>query len=685
MSLLKRLAILHQVGAIAILALIGFVVVGAAYFGGNLIEASFRKEAERRSTEFEIATDVKTNFLQARRREKDFLIRMDMKYADDLFNVTAAAKRDLSALVEIETNPTVLAEIDTVAGKLTAYERQFADIVRDWQTIGLDEKSGLLGTLRASVHNVEQMLGGLDNAPLTVKMLMMRRHEKDFMMRLAPKYVGDIADRQAEFLDLLAYQLISAADKNEISGLLAAYVTDFNKVAELRLQLVEETKVLSQLFSEAEEPLLQFIEHVTTQKDQARAEAARISALSQNAIIATMILAVLIVITLSFIIARGITTPIQRMTHAMTALAEGNKETEVPATDYQNEVGKMAVALETFKIAMIESERLAAEQAELQQRAAEQQANAAQAQAKAAEEREVAARKDAEAQAEQAKRAVQLRELTELFEEKIGAVLETVAAAANELEGTATSMSSIASQSSEQSRTVAIASKEASGNVSTVAAAAEELSASIEEISKHVTQSMTAVRNANRTAEVADQRISTLGAASSRIGDIVDVINEIAERTNLLSLNATIEAQRAGEAGKGFAVVANEVKDLARQTSQATDEVTKQISDIQEASEGTAQALADIKLAVSEVTEITTAIAAAIEEQSSATQEIARNIEQAANGTQMVASNIIDVEKAANDTGASANDVLQSSKELNLQSVKIHDFVNEFLTNVKVA
>ncbi|MGJ3259539.1 MAG: methyl-accepting chemotaxis protein [Rhodospirillales bacterium] len=382
--------------------------------------------------------------------------------------------------------------------------------------------------------------------------------------------------------------------------------------------------------------------------------------------------------TFGLVLTRGIATPINDMTVAMNRLAGGDKECEIPALDRGDEVGEMAEALQTFKNAMDEAERLAAEQAELERKAAEEQA-------KAAEEREAQARKDAEAQAAEAERAERLRALTEAFEREIGTVLQTVSAAAEQLEGTAGEMSSTAEQSSSQSRVVASASEEASGNVATVAAAAEELSTSIEEIGKSVSASTAAVAQVNEKSEAAEQKVQSLTEYSSRIGDIIEVIDGIAEKTNLLSLNATIEAQRAGDAGKGFAVVANEVKQLAMRTTQATEEVSQQIGDIQTATKDTAVALEAIRESVNSLTEITTAIAAAIEEQSAATQEIARNVEQAASGTRNVAENIVSVEKAANDTGASAGQVLSASKDLNLQSVKIRDFVNDFLSNVKAA
>jgi methyl-accepting chemotaxis protein len=514
-------------------------------------------------------------------------------------------------------------------------------------------------------------------------------------------YIDNYNDSAGQFDAALDMQMADMADAPEflasLEQLKAHMLTWRTQIAEPQITLVKHPMTIDQAraLEVTGESAAQFAKmFAITQQQKARLSTA-VSKAQQalhNAndnmtivIVAGALISLLMSIAFGWLLTGGIATPIKDITSAMNRLAGGDKTAEVPAIGRGDEVGEMAEALETFKNAMHEAERLASEQAELQRRAAEEQAKAAEQQAKAAEEREAAASKEAQAKAAEAERAEQLRALTEVFEREIGSVLETVATAAAKLEGTAGTMSSVALQSSEQSRAVASASEEASGNVSTVAAAAEELSASIDEIGKRVSESTNAVNQANDTAETANHKISTLTEASIRIGDIVDVINEIAERTNLLSLNATIEAQRAGEAGKGFAVVAHEVKELARQTGQATDEVTQQISDIQNASKDAAQALSDIKTAINYVTEITTAIAAAIEEQSAATQEIASSVEQAASGTQNVARNIVDVEKAANDTGNSADEVLTASQDLSVQATTIRDYVTNFLTSVKAA
>ena len=370
-------------------------------------------------------------------------------------------------------------------------------------------------------------------------------------------------------------------------------------------------------------------------------------------IVGLLIFAAVFCLTAGFMIVTGVSTPIRAMTEAMGKLAKHDLTTEIVGIGRKDEVGQMASAVQVFKDSMIESDRLKAEQ-EAAQRKTEQ-------------------------------RAKKMDELTRSFEASVGGVVQAVSSQATQMESSAQSMSATAEETTKQASAVAAASEQSSANVQTVASATEELSSSISEIGRQVSHSSQIAANAVSEASKANDMVQGLVSASQKIGEIVALINDIADQTNLLALNATIEAARAGEAGKGFAVVAAEVKNLATQTSKATEDISAQITGVQGATQDAVRAIGSISKTIGEIDQIATAIAAAVEEQGAATQEIARNVEEAAKGTQEVSSNIGGVTEAANGTGAAANQVLTSAQALTGQSTHLRDLVQDFLSGVKAA
>jgi methyl-accepting chemotaxis protein len=221
--------------------------------------------------------------------------------------------------------------------------------------------------------------------------------------------------------------------------------------------------------------------------------------------------------------------------------------------------------------------------------------------------------------------------------------------------------------------------------VQTVAASAEELSASINEISRQVAHSSGMTDKAIGEARRTDAVVQALADSARQIGDVVGLISNIAGQTNLLALNATIEAARAGDAGKGFAVVASEVKGLAAQTSHATDDISRQITQIQSATHEAVQAIQGIVATITEVGSIATAIAAAVEEQGAATREIAGSVQQAATGSQQVSSSIGIVNDGARATGEGAGKVLDAAAGLSDRARTLDAAMRDFLSAVKAA
>lgn len=260
-------------------------------------------------------------------------------------------------------------------------------------------------------------------------------------------------------------------------------------------------------------------------------------------------------------------------------------------------------------------------------------------------------------------------------------VSSAVLQSSGEVQETAQSLSAAASQSSIQAMSVSAAAEEASSNVQTVASAAEEMTASIKEISTQITRSSETASEAVKRAEQTNRTVEHLHHASTQIGHVVGLINEIAEQTNLLALNATIEAARAGEAGKGFAVVASEVKSLAAQTAKATEEIREQISEMQATTAEAVNAISSIRGTISAISDATGSIAIAIEQQTATTAEISRNVQEASRATADVSSNIAAVQQAAAMTGSASSQLLTLANQLSEKAGDMNSQVSDFMAS----
>ena len=346
-----------------------------------------------------------------------------------------------------------------------------------------------------------------------------------------------------------------------------------------------------------------------------------------------------------------VSRPIGRMTGLMNQLARGSHDIDVPDARRTDEIGDMAKALLVFKDNAIRADQLTA-----------------------AQEAERAAR-DA--------RAARVEVLTHEFDQVVSGMLDRTATAAAGMQDAAIKQATIAAQTDAQLTEVADIAEQATSNVQTVAAAAEELSTSVSDVTRRAQEAARVSASASEEAARTNAMVQALAEAANRIGEVVQLINDIASQTNLLALNATIEAARAGDAGKGFAVVANEVKGLANQTAKATDDISDQITGVQEETRRALSAIKTIGAVIDQVREISSGIATAVEQQGTATQEIARNVQEAAIGTQRVSQTIGTVAEATRHASQIAENTRASADTLAADTNTLRGEVTTFLGNVR--
>ncbi len=372
-----------------------------------------------------------------------------------------------------------------------------------------------------------------------------------------------------------------------------------------------------------------------------------------KSIIASIVAIVALVGVLLLVMGRVVIDPLKKFTAAVQRLAANDTEFTIFKSDRDDEVGRIAEALIVLQAKEIERQSLEKGQAETLTRG----------------------------EARQRKIEALISNFRTQSAEMLGEISDNM----NEMEQTAKSLLTVSEETTGRASGAVREASQASQNAQSVAASTEELSASINEISREVTITAEIVGDATNNANVSNDRIATLASAANKIGEVITLIQDISEQTNLLALNATIEAARAGEMGKGFAVVASEVKMLANQTANATNEISQQISDIQNSTAAAVEAIGAISNTMGDVSQHTSAIATAVEQQGAATNEILTSAQGAADDTGSASSHMESVISAVKDTQSSASRVLDASGNVAMQAEHLRQIVNAFLEEVAAA
>ncbi len=554
---------------------------------------------------------------------------------------------------------TAIVQMDKIGGEITAIAEQDLPLIEIISKI--------------TVHNLEQSIA-LERAFRLSEDAAQDAHAAERFDRNVQEFktIASQVEEELEVADALAEVAIEEAhsefEREEFRKIAAALSnirtthTSFDKHAFEVLELLTTGRTADALQAEEEivaeekhlnhelEALLIEIETFTEEATLA-AEAHEKFAL--NVLIGLSALAFLGGSVLSWTVMRlALVRPLSSLVTNVKALSSGKFDLQIKVFA-QDEIGEVASAMEGFRGQLIDNRRMA---------------------------EEAAAKREAEAA-----RGRKIEQLNSEFDRNVNGVLEAFESATGRLNSAAGVMSQVADDTREQSTSVSAATEQAASSVQSVASATEELATSIQEIRRQVDDSNSTFGGAVHQADTTNRKVEELVDAARRIGEVVDLISDIAEQTNLLALNATIEAARAGEAGKGFAVVASEVKSLANQTVKATEEISAQVMSIQSVTTATADEIKEIGHTVQTVEEISTTIASAIEQQAAATSEISNSIQQVAGGTQQVTDSMHSVSQSVDKTGDSVNEVSEAAVSLTEQSAVLRQQIGQFLAAVRAA
>lgn len=652
-------------------AILAFLVLlgGVSIYGLSLANTQFTdyRSLARQTNEM---GRIQANLLSARLGVKDYIIKNTEEAAQTVRERASTTEEIIQGAEELfqgsEHLAAIVGAVDQIGTyrssfeKVTTFVKQRNDLVDQLNSIGPESERNLTKIMKSAFEDGDASAAyraGISLRHLLLARLYSNRFLVDNAQASADRSNQELNDFEQTASDMLRelQNPVRRELATKVVALAGDYKSTFGQIVEV---IFSRNDIIKGTLDVVGPQLANEMEQIKLGNKAAQDELGPRATAEMNfeviVVEVVAVVALIVGVMLAFFTGRAISRPIVEMTSAMGHLAEGDTTVGVPAQGRGDEIGQMASAVQVFKENAIEADRLREERIRTDERA------------------------------EQEKRQATLQMADDL-ESSVKGVVDGVGTAADEMKVTAQSLSAASEQTTSRASTVAAASEEATVTAQTVASAAEELSNSIQEIARQVADAAHVASTGKGQAESTNTTVMGLAEGAQKIGDVVNLINDIAEQTNLLALNATIEAARAGEAGKGFAVVASEVKSLANQTAKATEEISQQIGTMQESTRQTVTEIEGVVEAMSKINTMTTEVAAAVEEQNAATQDIAQNIQQTATGTQDVSSNIIEVNTAAQQSGDAAGKVVEVVGVLTSQSDTLREELERFLARLRAA
>ena len=632
-----RLRLSHKIGLLAPIAVLGIAAVVTI----NSVENGIEEEARRAAQAIQMADStlhkLEIRFLQNRGAEKNFLIERDEKHVQSHATISVEARDLLASLKGMIDSPAAQESIAAMEKGYDRYLAEFKALAQANAALGLDAGEGKLGAMRAAIQDMERQLRSITDKDLTITILSMRQHEKDFIAKRDARYVQQFEAEAARFA---GFDVLRFEDRNthaQVMRAFGSYRQAFGEYASIAVQEEVLRDKVSAAFTQIEPIFTELDVLLAEDLATSQAESAEMISFARNSGIAAILAAVLLLGATVFLVGRTISRPVVATTRAMTRLAGGDTNIDIAYADRTDEIGEMAAAVEVFRQAAIANRRLE-EEAEANRARAEQDRIRLQQEAEAAAQMRL--KKATSGLAAGIHRLAEgdlSFKLTEPFAPDFEPLRHDLNAAIKQLGSTLCEVAQSCSSIDGGSREISESADDLSKRTEQQAASLEETAAALDQITANVASSTRRAEEARGVAGQANASAShsevvvgnavaamhRIEESSRQISNIIGVIDEIAFQTNLLALNAGVEAARAGEAGKGFAVVAQEVRELAQRSAKAAREIKDLIrSSTEEVESGvrlvsdTGEALKAIGTHVTSINQHMDAIATSAREQS---------------------------------------------------------------------
>ena len=661
--MLKNSRILYQILSIAAVMGIFAIGMGSLFLRNDLISSDIKAELAITEQRFLAVQDIRYQFVTARRIEKQFLLSHQTedyiafkRVTDNLIKLVTQIKppqdiadnaQKTSAPPEEVTDVEVESEYDKLLYQVKRYSFHVQQVYQDWQRLGETEKQGL----RASLKDImAQISSHLDRMGINALSLAFYQLHTDLFEPDTGSYETK-TDQLYDQIDLIYSRLpdmgLSEDNKQKTVDLLEKYLEFCEQVLVQKQRIEHDSQDITDVFNEAF-PLFLSIEEQTKLENQLLSSSLEEHSSLFLSIVTIILPSLVIMVTiLSIIVARNIGQPIMTLTNNMEALAKGDLSSSARIPAFKNEIGKMVSAVSVFRQNAMEKQALEAQKLKFQKKAAQDKIRA-------------------------------LSQMAETIEKEMQIAVGQISDLTGAMSSSSTRISETTGDVSQRSVTVLESAETVQGKIDNVSQSATQLLQSIEHINTQIRSSFDTIHQSVQIGINAQNVIAQLSDSVSKIDDITLLIGSVAEKTNLLSLNATIEAARAGEAGKGFSVVANEVKNLAKQTTDSTHLITEQIQEIKSFTRDAVTSVQEMHSQIQGVDKITEEISQAIGRQQDATDIISVNVQDVAVATKMMTENLQNVteqadkaEDISSDFQRKSQDVHNNVKKLNNQVIEI--------------